>query len=351
MDKRYFSEKLVEWYDQHKRDLPWRNTTDPYKIWLSEIILQQTRVRQGLPYYLNFIKRFKTVTALANAAEEEVLRLWQGLGYYSRARNLHKCARIVVARHGGTFPSSFSELITLPGIGEYTAAAIASFSAREKVAVVDGNVFRVLSRIYGESVPINSPEGKKVFTARATALISDEFPDVFNQAIMEFGAMWCTPRQPACDKCMFAEKCVAAIQGIQSMLPIKLKKEKSRRRFFNYFVVRKGNSLLMKKRESRDIWNGLYDFYLVETSKSTAPEKLIEADSFLKKIVSGSIEASSDYKHVLTHQTIISRFLLVDGKGFPDVRESALKYIPVKKINDLPKPALINRFLEDYNFL
>jgi A/G-specific adenine glycosylase len=351
MDIRYFSEKVVEWYEEHKRDLPWRNTVDPYKIWISEIILQQTRVNQGLPYYLRFLEKFPDVLSLASASEDEILRLWQGLGYYSRARNLHKCAKRVVSHHDGNFPGSYQILITLPGIGDYTAAAIASFSSREKVAVLDGNVFRVLSRIHGESLPINSVEGKKVFSTLAKELMGKAAAaDIHNQAIMEFGALWCTPKQPRCEDCFFRKKCFAAANTMQDVLPVKLKQRKARKRYFNYFVVKKGESILMKKRLGKDIWNGLYDFYLIETSRSTKADTLISTDPFLDSMAQGISVVSEEYKHVLSHQTIISKFIVLEGNA-NRVKEEALEYYSLKKISDLPKPVLINRFLEDYNFL
>jgi A/G-specific adenine glycosylase len=351
MDKRYFSEKVVEWYEEHKRDLPWRGTVDPYKIWLSEIILQQTRVNQGLPYYLNFLDRFRDVRSLALASEEEILRLWQGLGYYSRARNLHKCAKQVVSDFEGNFPSKFSELVTLPGIGTYTAAAIASFSAKEKVAVVDGNVFRVLSRIFGERSPINSPEGKKIFAAIANSLIPDGVPDLYNQAIMEFGALWCTPKQPKCTECVFVRRCHAAVNNLQQELPVKNKLKKPKTRYFNYFVVKHEGALLMKQRREKDIWRGLYDFYLVETNRDVKAEKIIRSDLFLQKIFTGKAKTSPGYKHILSHQIIKSKFILIEGKKNLKAEEEALQYYSLRKIEQLPKPVLISRFLEDYNFL
>jgi A/G-specific adenine glycosylase len=351
MDTRYFSEKLVEWYHEHKRELPWRDTTDPYKIWLSEIILQQTRVNQGLPYFLKFVGKFPDVQSLASASEEEVLRLWQGLGYYSRARNLHKCAKQVVSSDGGQFPARYHDLLELPGIGEYTAAAIASFSTKEKVAVVDGNVFRVLSRIYGESLPVNSTQGKKRFNQIASELIPDQSPDIYNQAIMEFGALWCTPKTPKCSECVFSKQCIASVNSLQHELPVKIKQRASRKRFFNYFVVKKGDSLLMKKREGRDIWNGLYDFYLVETTKMRKPKELIASDSFLSRLTAGNPTISQDYKHTLSHQTIISKFVMIDIDQNSLVEEEPLKYFTTARIHDLPKPVLISQFLKDYHLL
>jgi A/G-specific adenine glycosylase len=353
MGYRYFSEKVVEWYMDHKRDLPWRSTKDPYKIWLSEIILQQTRVNQGLPYYLRFIERFPDVFSLASASEQEILRIWQGLGYYSRARNLHKCAKEVVSSYNGKFPIRSSELLTLPGIGEYTAAAIASFSAKEVVPVVDGNVFRVLSRVFGESIEINRPSGKKFFLTLAAKLIHQTAPDIYNQALMEFGATWCTPRLPKCDDCIFFKDCIARRKNLQHLLPVKIKSKKAKKRYFYYFVVRRGNSLLMKKRGPGDIWQGLFDFYLVEKKKAVKAEKILSEISFLKSGArSLEIETSHTYKHILSHQTIISTFTVLNEElAISIVEDENLEYYSIKKIHDLPKPVLISRFLEDYNFL
>src|SRR5690349_7153792 len=230
MDNRYFSEKVVKWYEKNKRDLPWRETRDPYKIWLSEIILQQTRVSQGMPYYLRFIEKFPTVAALASASEQEVLRLWQGLGYYTRARNLHKCAKKVATDYKSVFPYSFDELKKLPGIGDYTAAAIASIAYQEPVAVVDGNVFRVLSRVFGIETEINSPKGKKDFTQLANELISKKHPEKHNQAMMEFGALYCTPKNPSCTDCVFSSQCFAFKKNLQLVLPVKTKNKAARKR-------------------------------------------------------------------------------------------------------------------------
>jgi A/G-specific adenine glycosylase len=352
MDSGKFSAKLIEWYHLNHRDLPWRRTNDPYKIWLSEIILQQTRVNQGLPYYLKFLEHFPDVRALAGASEQQILRLWQGLGYYTRARNVHKCAKYVVSKHEGRFPSSYAELLALPGVGQYTAAAIASFCFREKVAVVDGNVFRVLSRLAGDASPINTPLGRALFTEKANFLISAEHPDVHNQAIMEFGATWCTPKSPKCGECIFKKECTAFEYGMQDQLPVKLKVKKARKRYFNYFVLQKGKSLLMKKRDAKDIWNGLFDFYLVETRSNAKPKDVIKNDKFLReRFCTENLTTSSVYKHVLSHQVIYSRFILMNDASGPIAEEEGLKYYSLKKINDLPKPVLISRFLKDYDLL
>lgn len=353
MDSRYFSDKVVKWYLHNQRDLPWRQTRDPYYIWLSEIILQQTRVSQGLPYYLRFIENYPNVNALAGASEQAVLRLWQGLGYYTRARNLHKCAKTVATTYAGIFPGSFEELKKLPGIGDYTAAAIASICFKEPVAVIDGNVFRVLSRIYGIDTPINSPEGKKQFSILGNQLIQGQSPDVYNQAVMEFGALHCTPKNPNCDECPFQSKCVAAINNLQDKLPVKTKGKPVRKRYFNYVVLKKGNTLLMRRRDQKDIWHGLYDFYMIETSRQTAFEKILASDKKLNKLVGkkGVPVTFKKYKHILTHQIIISSFTVVEKGGMALDKELKLKFFSLKEIAALPKPVLISKFLEDYQLL
>ncbi|MBX2961186.1 MAG: A/G-specific adenine glycosylase [Cyclobacteriaceae bacterium] len=353
MEARYFSKKVVEWYNQNKRSLPWRNTKDPYKIWLSEIILQQTRVNQGLPYYQNFIKEFPDVHALANTPEQKVLRLWQGLGYYTRARNLHKAAKEISSKHGGKFPTAFSDLKKLPGIGEYTAAAIASISFGEAAAVVDGNVFRVLARIYGIDTPINSTEGKRTFFALANQLIDKKQPALFNQAMMEFGALHCTPKNPQCSTCTFKSTCLANKGNLQPDLPAKLASKKSKRRYFYYVVIRKGNSLLMKQRTNKDIWNGLFDFYLIEVPRIMRMERLYQHDPFLKKITPlvKSETVSSVYKHILSHQTIMAKFIILDLSNYSSVTPLSMVFYSPKKMTELPKPTLISRFLADFSLL
>lgn len=346
MGKRYFSNKIAKWYVNNKRSLPWRDTCDPYSIWLSEVILQQTRVNQGLPYYQQFLRTFPSVTDLANAPEQQVLRLWQGLGYYTRARNLHKCARTVVAEHGGKFPSDFVTLLTLPGIGEYTAAAIASFSFGERVAVVDGNVFRVLSRIFGIETPINSPEGKKIFSALANELISPSDPALHNQAIMEFGAMHCTPKNPNCHECPFRDSCIAYNKALVDVLPVKLKARKTRKRYFFYLVVERNKALLMKQRREKDIWHGLFDFILIEKKSPVKPENLIATHTPLLK-EARPVYVSKPYKHLLTHQTIHCRFIHLQAPGNFSLPEKEFAFYTPEEVAELPKPVLISRFLDE----
>ena len=242
-------QELISWYLINKRDLPWRKTKNPYKIWLSEIILQQTRVQQGLPYYWKFIAAYPTIQALAFANEDEVLNLWQGLGYYSRARNMLMTARVINEQYEGCFPTNYNDLLKLKGIGEYTAAAIASFSFKEPVAVVDGNVYRVLSRLFDIETPIDSGEGKKAFRFLADEVLDKVNPDTFNQAIMEFGALHCTPQKPDCNNCVFNDTCLSRVNGTISQRPVKKKKNASKQRFFVYKVFLEDDKTTIQKRE------------------------------------------------------------------------------------------------------
>ena len=358
MKKAYFSKKIVEWYAASHRDLPWRNTQDPYKIWLSEIILQQTRVAQGLPYYKRFIQNYPNVKSLAEANEREVLRLWQGLGYYTRARNLHSCAQKVSADLNRKFPRSWEELRKLPGIGDYTAAAIASFAFDQKVAVVDGNVYRVLARIFGIDKDITSTTGKKSFFELANQLIPDDQPGLYNQAIMEFGAMHCLPQNPRCVGCPFCKGCFAFQHEAQGLLPVKRKKKAVSRRYFYYFIFRMGNKILMTRRIQKDIWNGLFDFPLLEEKRSVPVarvlEKIFQSGSNIQQVLTNAI-VSIDYKHVLTHQTIYARFVEIDwptGKRLPFalLSDDGAWYL-TRQLEKLPKPRLITRYLEDRGIL
>lgn len=346
MGKRYFSDKIVKWYESNKRPLPWRSTTDPYIIWLSEVILQQTRVNQGIPYYEEFIRTFPSIRELARAPEQQVLRLWQGLGYYTRARNLHKCAKAIVERYHGEFPSTYDELLKLPGIGHYTAAAIASFCFGQHVAVLDGNVFRILSRIFGVGKAINSPEGKKAFSRLANELLSKKSPALHNQAVMEFGALFCTPHNPQCPDCPLKTTCFAHNNNLVDDLPVKIKRQKPRKRYFFYVVIEKNKSLLMKKRLEKDIWHGLFDFVLIEKNKPVKPQKLIEENKLWFKKAE-NVRVSKPYKHVLTHQTIHCRFIhLLAAPSLSPPNDELAFYSP-DEVAQLPKPALISRFLEE----
>lgn len=261
-----FSKSLIQWYLQHKRDLPWRKTPHPYPVWLSEIMLQQTRVAQGLPYFLRFIEAFPTVQDMAAAPEEQVLKLWQGLGYYSRARNLHATAKQVANELGGNFPPNYAGLLKLKGVGDYTAAAIASISYGEAVPVVDGNVYRVLARYFGIDTDISHSSAKKQFTELAASLLPNDNASAFNQAMMEFGALQCVPKSPDCGICIFNSECVAFLTGRVNQLPVKLKKTKVTNRYFNYIIIKDGaGKTVVNRRSDKGIWYGLYEFPLLET--------------------------------------------------------------------------------------
>ena len=340
---------IIDWYQANHRNLPWRATIDPYKIWLSEVMLQQTRVAQGLPYYERFVSSFPTVFDLAKASEQNVLRLWQGLGYYSRARNLHRCAKEVVEKFNGNFPNSFNELTKLPGIGDYTAAAIASIAFREPVAVVDGNVYRVLARLFGIEKDIASGEGKRYFFSLANKLVDKKRPDLFNQAVMEFGALHCVPKNPKCNECIFSKSCEANQRNLQAVLPIKSKKLKVRTRYFYYFILRNKSKVLMKQRTEKDIWHGLNDFYLIETLRKQNPATLRQKDQLL--IRSTILKESRVYKHVLSHQKLMVRFITVDvqltKKREKIIRKSRMKWFTRNQVEKIPKPILIERYINE----
>ena len=346
MNKDRIISTLLWWYSQNKRDLPWRQTRDPYKIWLSEIILQQTRVEQGLPYYLKFIKKYSNVFKLAQAPIDEVLRTWQGLGYYSRARNLHKCAITIIDKYNGKFPEERSELIKLPGIGPYTSAAIASICFGKKEAVVDGNVIRLITRLFGIETDISSPKTIKKVTFIAESLITNSNPDIFNQAIMEFGATQCKPNKPLCEDCIFTEFCSGRIRNIQHKIPFKLKKLKKRERFFNYFIIRFNNKILMKKRKGNDIWNGLFEFLLLET-KSEKDFDELHPTSFLKKFSNIWIleTISPSFKHILTHQIINCKFYEINFSK--SIAMEDYNWFTLEEIENLPKSILIDRYLRE----
>ena len=271
-----FSNSLIYWYLQNDRDLPWRRTKNPYFIWLSEIMLQQTRVAQGMAYYLKFTDNFPTVFDLAKADESTVLKMWQGLGYYSRARNLHYSAKHIANELNGEFPNTYKEIIKLKGIGDYTASAIASICFKEPTAVVDGNVYRVLSRYFGIKTPINSSAGIKEFKALAQTLIDESQPGNYNQAIMDFGALHCKPQNPLCDTCPFADSCVALEKKLIKELPVKDKKIKIRNRYFNFLVIKTNNNkTILTERKGKGIWQGLYQFPLIESDKNINKDELI----------------------------------------------------------------------------
>ncbi|NGY36350.1 A/G-specific adenine glycosylase [Flavobacterium sp. XN-5] len=340
-----FSNLLIKWYLQNKRDLPWRSTTNPYHIWLSEIMLQQTRVAQGTPYFLSFTAAFPTVFDLAAASEEQVLKLWQGLGYYSRARNLHKTAQYVSEELSGVFPATYNELLKLKGVGEYTAAAIASFSYNEVVPVVDGNVFRVLSRYFDVETDIALASAKKEFAALAFELMPKDNPATFNQAIMEFGALQCVPKSPNCGVCVFNDSCAALQKKKVDQLPVKSKKVKVRNRYFNYLVIADENeNTVIQKRTAKGIWHNLYEFPLIETEKEEEFDHVseqIQKDFYTDdEVVSIMACNEKSIVHKLSHQHLHIKFWKVNVKGI------IANGIDSETLKSFPFPIVIHNFIE-----
>ena len=341
-----FSEKILDWYSANKRDLPWRSSVDPYRIWLSEIILQQTRVVQGIPYYHKFVREFPSVEELASASEERILKLWQGLGYYSRARNLHATAKQVAQQYNGRFPEEYSELIQLKGIGDYTASAISSICFNKAEPVVDGNVYRVLSRFFGIDIPVNSSRGQKYFKELARTVMDSEHIRDYNQGIMEFGAMQCTPSSPACHSCNLSEACVALAERKVAELPVKVRKASVRKRYFDYLVpVDNNNNTTLVRRETKDIWQNLYEFPLLESVKEPDRSELLPRITDLLKvrdIESVYQSGSQSVTHKLSHQHLITRFWIVK------TRERIEAGIPIQKLEEFPVPVLIADFIKTF---
>jgi A/G-specific adenine glycosylase len=338
------SDKLISWYKKNKRDLPWRNINDPYKIWLSEIILQQTQVVQGLNYYLKFTETFPTVVDLANAPEDKVMRLWQGLGYYSRARNLHAAAKAIKLNHKGKFPNTYESIKALKGVGDYTSAAVASFAYNLPHAVVDGNVYRVLSRLFNIDTPINSTQGKKDFQLLADELLNKNQPALHNSAIMEFGALWCRPQNPKCEECPLQAQCLAFQNKTVAQLPVKDKKIKIKNRYLHYFIFNYKNYVYIQKRTEKDIWQNLYEFYLIETA-SPEPAELLFKDKALKRLVSNfKVKSVTPVKkHILSHQHLYATFYELDLKA--ELKNKFLLKIKRSDLNNFGLPQLINKYL------
>jgi A/G-specific adenine glycosylase len=352
----FFHKKLITWYLQNKRDLPWRSTKNPYFIWLSEIILQQTRVAQGLPYYEKFVDAFPKVEDLANASEENILKLWQGLGYYSRARNLHFSAKLVTFELDGVFPNNYKELLKLKGVGDYTASAIASICYGEATAVVDGNVYRVLARYFGIETPINSAEGIVEFKLLAQELIDKTQPGNYNQAIMEFGARHCVPQNPDCNSCIFNDKCMALSTKKVGSLPVKLKKIKIRKRFFNYIVVNsEDQQTVLKQRTSKGIWMQLFEFPLIESDTDIDAAELTNFDEYIYLAKELQIKSLTLFNekviiHKLSHQHLYTRFWIAESKELSLAStDLVLQGVPIEKVNDYAVPVLIENFISEFS--
>lgn len=345
------AQSLLNWYSQNKRPLPWRETREPYKIWLSEVILQQTRVAQGMDYYHRFLAAFPDVRSLAAATEQEVLKLWQGLGYYSRARNMHFTAREVVEKHEGIFPESSAGLKKLKGIGDYTAAAIASICFDESTAVVDGNVARVISRLFASNTPIDTNEGKNNITDLANSLLDTNHPGTFNQAMMELGALVCTPKSPECNSCPVAFACEALKNNQVESLPVKTPQKAAGTRYMNYLVISflqdKEEFFLLRKRTANGIWKNMYDFICIENADAMGiPEVL---DQCVQSGLFGEhpfvVKHVSDvYIHQLSHRRLLAKFIRIEVKGLPVLPENTTA-VRKDRISELPLPRLIDRYV------
>lgn len=339
---------LTVWYKHNKRDLPWREARDSYRIWISEIILQQTRVQQGISYYHNFLKAFPDIKSLAEAHEEEVLNVWQGLGYYSRARNMHQAAKSIMELHKGSFPADYNSIRQLKGIGDYTAAAIASISLNLPYAVVDGNVYRVLSRLFGISTPIDSGRGKKEFYDLALTLLDREHPGESNQALMEFGALQCVPGQPDCHECPLSIHCIAFAEKTVRLLPLKSKQVVQKERFFFYLFLQNGENIFLEKRSDKDIWRNMYQLPLIETFHPSPVDQVIGSTAW-KELIGPHIpvveSVSPEKIHLLTHQKLHIRFISVRLEG--QFTHNRLLPADRKNLSEYPVPKPVETFLKE----
>ncbi len=348
--------KLIQWYESVKRDLPWRETKEPYLIWVSEIILQQTRIDQGRPYYLKFVKRFPDVQSLAEADEEEVLNYWQGLGYYSRARNMHASSKVISELYNGQFPSNYEDIIKLKGIGSYTAAAIASISFNSPYPVVDGNVSRVVSRLFGIHEAVNSTNGIKIINKKLNTFFIEDDPGNFNQAMMELGAMVCKPKSPDCTLCVLKENCFAFNYDKIEIFPVKNKLKTPKQIYLYYFVLKKqiknDNILYLNKRKSNAIWKNMYDFPGIETENKNAVNKLItdfKNKYKIKSVDNKSLKIVGPIKHQLTHRTIHAYFIEINvGAAFVGQDHTELISVTRSDVYKYPVPKLIENYLKKY---
>ncbi len=349
--KKYFRDQLMAWFARNHRPLPWKGEKDPYLVWLSEVILQQTRVEQGLPYFERFRQRYPTVQQLAEAPEDEVMKLWEGLGYYSRARNLHAAARHIARKLGGRFPDTYEGIRQLKGVGPYTAAAIASFAFGLPYAVLDGNVFRVLSRFFGIETPVDTTSGRKAFAELAQELLDTTRPGPYNQAIMDFGATQCTPRPPACSSCPLHNACIAYREEKVNALPAKSKKAPKRERFFHYLVVRHQGKALLNKRTEKGIWQNLYEFPLLELPHYSRKEADIRNSELWRRLFDGQeaiiLRISRPYQQLLTHQKILASFWEVGLPAEAALNSGSFLAVDQKKLYKFAFPMVINRYLNE----
>jgi A/G-specific adenine glycosylase len=353
--KPFFTQALMQWHATHHRPLPWKGEKNPWLIWLSEIILQQTRVEQGLPYFEKFKEKYPTVMDLANAPEDEVMKMWEGPGYYSRARNMHAAAKYIAGELGGIFPKTYDGIRALEGVGDYTAAAIASFAYDLPHAVVDGNVYRVLSRYSGLEEPIDTTAGKKLFARLAQALLDESQPGSYNQAIMDFGASQCTPAAPECGACPFVNHCEAKEKDLVNRLPVKSKRMERRRRFFNYLVLNRGDHVFIKKRTGKDIWRNLYDFPLIETPHlPEAKDVIFKNEKWREWLIGQHWQlrcVSPPFVQELTHQKITALFWEIELAGSFDPSQQHWMEVKRDAFCIFAFPRIINRYLSEKFYL
>ncbi|MEP6928055.1 MAG: A/G-specific adenine glycosylase [Ginsengibacter sp.] len=349
-NKKFFSETLIRWnQSENIRQMPWKGEKDPYKIWISEIILQQTRVQQGLAYYNRFIKAWPDIQSLASAPEQEVYKLWEGLGYYSRCRNLIATAKFINDQRSAQFPEKYEDILSLKGIGHYTASAIASFAFNLPYAVLDGNVFRVLSRFFGIEIPVDTTRGKKFFNILARDLIDTTNPASYNQAIMDFGAVICKPMLPLCGCCLLQKNCIAYGKKMVNILPVKEKSTRKRERFFNYLIVEQNNKIYVNQRTGKDIWQDLYEFILIETASISTEKEFLNAKIFTSLFARNNYtitKVSAVSTQQLTHQKITGRFFHIAIKT-SRIHLKKYKLVSWKELSLLPFPKFINSYLKD----
>lgn len=342
-----FTEEIIAWYQEHRRSLPWRETDNPYFIWVSEAILQQTRVAQGMDYYLRFIDAFPTIESLANAPLDAVMKVWQGLGYYTRARNLHKAAQIVMEQHGGQLPTTYEALVRLPGLGPYAAGAVASFAFHEPVPAIDGNVYRILARIFGVFESPGKAAGKKIFRALCMEMMDRSQPHIYNQALIDFGALQCIPTMPDCSQCPFPTLCYAEANNLQLQLPTKERQTKLRTRYFHFFMLKSGSSTYIARREGKDIWNSLYQFPLVEVDKRIGAEELLQRED-VEAIIGNDytlVQSSDEIRQLLSHQELFMRFHIVELHTVRYELSNSYQRVPVDSVFNYQVPISIHNYL------
>jgi A/G-specific adenine glycosylase len=344
----HLPQAIYHWYDQHQRDLPWRSTNDPYLIWVSEVILQQTRISQGLSYYYRFISRFPDVKSLASAPQDDLLKIWEGLGYYSRALNMHTAAKAIVNNNNGVFPSEYAAILNLKGIGEYTASAIASIAFGLPYAVTDGNVMRLLTRFFGISEPIDTVSGKKIISLKAREILDTDHPAIHNQTVMEFGALYCIPRNPDCANCPLKIYCFAFNNNLVGLLPVRSKKIQRKTRYFYFFVMENDHHILLEKRRGNDIWKNLYQFPLLESTKELTEEEILSDRVYRGVSNGGSVirDISRVYKHELTHRRIYACFIRIYQNSLTWMNSDFIE-INKKEIHKFAFPVVIKNYIAE----